>query len=117
MPAPTIAYVILIDEVMIVTGLVGALVTSSYKWGYFVFGCMALFFIVYVLAFEARKHANVMGQDIGRAYLYCGALTAFLWMLYPVAWGLCEGGNVISPDGEAGFYVSERCRSSSKDTC
>lgn len=32
MPWPTILYVILIDEVMIVTGLVGALVKSSYKW-------------------------------------------------------------------------------------
>jgi hypothetical protein len=34
----------------------------------------------------------------------CGSLTAFLWILYPVAWGLCEGGNVISPDSEAVFY-------------
>lgn len=25
-------------------------------------------------------------------------------MLYPIAWGLCEGGNVISPNDEAVFY-------------
>lgn len=25
-------------------------------------------------------------------------------MLYPIAWGLCEGGNVISPDSEAALY-------------
>lgn len=31
MPWPTILYTILLDEVMIVTGLVGALVQSSYK--------------------------------------------------------------------------------------
>lgn len=31
LPWPTILYTILIDEVMIVTGLVGALVQSSYK--------------------------------------------------------------------------------------
>jgi len=24
--------------------------------------------------------------------------------LYPIAWGLCEGGNVIAPDSEAVFY-------------
>jgi len=104
MPWPTIMYVILVDEVMIVTGLAGALVRTSYKWGYFVFGCAALGFIVYVLAFEARKHANVMGKDIGRTFLICGSLTAFLWTLYPIAWGVCEGGNVISPDSEAVFY-------------
>jgi hypothetical protein len=57
-----------------------------------------------MLAFEARKHANALGQDVGRVFLMCGSLTAFLWILYPVAWGLCEGGNVISPDSEAAFY-------------
>ncbi|KAK5114200.1 hypothetical protein LTR85_010265 [Meristemomyces frigidus] len=104
MPWPTVLFVILIDEVMIVTGLVGALVRSSYKWGYFTFGCVALLYITYVLVWEARRHANAMGQDVGRAFLYCGSLTAFLWMLYPIAWGVCEGGNVITPDSEAIFY-------------
>ncbi|QDS67723.1 hypothetical protein FKW77_005808 [Venturia effusa] len=104
MPWPTLIWVILVDWVMIVTGLVGALVVSSYKWGYFAFGCAALAYIVYVLAFEARKHANNLGSDIGRVFLTCGSLTAFLWILYPIAWGLCEGGNVISPDSEAAFY-------------
>jgi bacteriorhodopsin len=42
MPWPTLLWVILVDWVMIVTGLVGALVRSRYKWGYFAFGkfCM-----------------------------------------------------------------------------
>ena len=34
LPWPTILYTILIDEIMIITGLVGALVTSSYKVRY-----------------------------------------------------------------------------------
>lgn len=104
MPWPTILYVILVDEVMVVTGLVGALVSSSYKWGYFVFGCFALAYIVFTLVWDARKHANLMGKDVGRAFLYCGSLTSFLWILYPVAWGVCEGGNLIPPDSEAVFY-------------
>jgi len=104
LPWPTVLFVILIDEVMIVTGLVGALVRSSYKWGYFTFGCVALLYILYVLVWEARRHANTMGQDVGKAFLYCGCLTAFLWTLYPIAWGVCEGGNVITPDSEAVFY-------------
>lgn len=33
LPWPTILYTILIDEIMIITGLIGALVTSSYKVG------------------------------------------------------------------------------------
>lgn len=38
MPWPTVLWVILVDEIMIVTGLVGALVRSIYKWGFFTFG-------------------------------------------------------------------------------
>ncbi|KAI4754734.1 family A G protein-coupled receptor-like protein [Aureobasidium sp. EXF-3400] len=104
MPWPTLLFIILVDEVMIVTGLVGALVRSSYKWGYFVFGCVALFYIIWVLVWEGRRHANVLGKDVGRCFTLCGSLTTLLWILYPIAWGVCEGGNVISPDSEAVFY-------------
>ena len=35
LPWPTILYTLLIDEIMVITGLVGALVTSSYKVEYY----------------------------------------------------------------------------------
>ncbi|KAM6510755.1 hypothetical protein FSOLCH5_011200 [Fusarium solani] len=75
MPWSTVLWVILVDWVMIVTGLVGALVKSSYKWGYFAFGCAALAYIVYQLAWEARIHANRIGSDVGRVFLACGTIT------------------------------------------
>ena len=104
LPWPSVMYTILIDEVMIITGLSGALTYTTYKWGYWTFGMTALFWIAYVLVFEARKHAYALGSDIGRTFLICGAWTTFLWFLYPIAWGLSEGGNVIAPDSEAVFY-------------
>ncbi|KAF1948566.1 family A G protein-coupled receptor-like protein [Byssothecium circinans] len=104
MPWPTIFFVVLVDEIMIVSGLVGALVRSIYKWGYFAFGCFALMYIVYHLAWESRRNASRYGTDVGRVFLMTGSLTALLWILYPVAWGLCEGGNVLAPDSEAIFY-------------
>jgi len=52
----------------------------------------------------ARKHARALGSDVYRTYLICGVWTIFLWFLYPISWGLCEGGNVIAPDSEAAFY-------------
>jgi bacteriorhodopsin len=104
MPWPTILWTIIVDEIMIVTGLVGALVQSNYKWAYFAFGCLALVYIVYQLVWESRTHSRAYGRDVEKAFLYCGSLTAFLWILYPIAWGICEGGNVISPDSEAVFY-------------
>lgn len=109
MPWPTIIFTILMDEVMIVTGLIGALVKSQYKWGYYAFGCAAMFYVFWNLAWEGRLHAKRIADMTGepkiyRTYLMCGVITLGLWLLYPVAWGLCEGGNVISPDSEAIFY-------------
>ncbi|KAI9703342.1 MAG: ion channel activity [Candelina mexicana] len=104
LPWPTILFTIFVDEVMIITGLVGALVKSSYKWGYFVFGCAALFAVAWNVTWVARKHAAALGPDVSSVYLQCGVLTIFLWFLYPIAWGLSEGGNVIAPDSEAVFY-------------
>ncbi|KAL9603235.1 MAG: hypothetical protein Q9219_001254 [cf. Caloplaca sp. 3 TL-2023] len=98
MPWPTLLYTILLNEVMVITGLIGAL------WGYFVFGFVAFLWVAWTVTITARKHASSLGNDISRTYTICGVWTIFLWFLYPIAWGLCEGGNVISPDSEAVFY-------------
>ncbi|KAI4136494.1 MAG: hypothetical protein LQ341_005586 [Variospora aurantia] len=104
MPWPTILYTVLLNEIMIVTGLVGALVQSSYKWGYFAFGCAAFLWVAFTVTVTARKYATSLGGDISRTYTICGIWTIALWFLYPIAWGLSEGGNVIAPDSEAVFY-------------
>ncbi|KAH9892170.1 bacteriorhodopsin [Xylariomycetidae sp. FL2044] len=102
-PTPTILVTLLADEIMIVCGLVGALTYTRYKWGYFAFGCAAFFFIIYELGYDGVKHAKALGKP-KKPYLMCTSYLLFLWMLYPIAWGLSEGGNVIHPDSEAIFY-------------
>lgn len=104
MPVPTIMITILADEIMIVTGLVGALTRTSYKWGYWTFGMLAFLYVVYSLVFVGRNHARALGPESSRCFNMCGVLTIFVWFLYPIAWGLSEGGNVIHPDSEAIFY-------------
>ncbi|TPX09700.1 uncharacterized protein E0L32_009039 [Thyridium curvatum] len=104
MPTPTILVTLLADEVMIVCGLIGALTQTSYKWGYWTFGTVALFFVAYQIVIVGLRHANVLGGAPKRTFLMCGVWTLFLWFLYPIAWGLSEGGNVIHPDSEAVFY-------------
>ncbi|KAI1100823.1 FDD123 protein [Jackrogersella minutella] len=103
-PTPTILVTLLADEIMIITGLLGALTRTTYKWGFWTFGMAALFFIAYELLSDARRHAQRIGGDANKTFLMCGVLLLFIWFLYPIAWGLSEGGNVIHPDGEAVFY-------------
>jgi bacteriorhodopsin len=63
-----------------------------------------MLYIFYELGFIGRRHARRLGADVGRVYFTCGVLTLSIWLLYPICWGLSEGGNVISPDSEAVFY-------------
>lgn len=72
--------------------------------GFFTFGCAALIFIWYMLLVPARASATRLGTGFSRAYLISTSILSFLWLLYPIAWGLCEGGNVISVDSEMVFY-------------
>lgn len=104
LPWSTIVFTIVMDEIMVLTGLFGAITPSSYKWGYWTIGMVAYFFVAYVLIFEARVSAQRIGSDVHRLYIGIAIWTAVLWTLYPVAWGLSEGGNVTSSDGEAVFY-------------
>ena len=104
MPFSSIIAILVADEIMIVCGLVGALISTRYKWAYWAFGMVAFFFVVYGLIFEGRRHANVLGGSVKKTYMTCGVLTIFVWFLYPIAWGVSEGGNVIHPDSEAVFY-------------
>ncbi|RPD66065.1 family A G protein-coupled receptor-like protein [Lentinus tigrinus ALCF2SS1-7] len=90
--------------VYVVCGLVGALVVSRYKWGYFVFGCMALLYIWYVLLGHGPRSTFAAGGVVRSGYLRSAGYLSFLLMLYPICWGLSEGGNVISPTGEMIFY-------------
>ena len=50
------------------------------------------------------SHAIKIEKKVGQTYIICSVWTIALWSIYPIAWGLSEGGNVISPDSEAIFY-------------
>jgi len=104
LPLSDIVTLIFFDLVMIVTGLVGGLVKSSYKWGYYAFGCVALFYIWWVLAGPARVSAGALGKDFKKSFTLSAIILSFLWLLYPIAWGLADGGSVIYPDSEMIFY-------------
>lgn len=63
-----------------------------------------MFAVFHTLIFSARKAALAIGEDVHKAYVRSALTLSFLWFLYPIAWGLCDGGNVISTDSEMIFY-------------
>ncbi|KAI5961215.1 uncharacterized protein KGF55_004140 [Candida pseudojiufengensis] len=82
--------------------LIGGLIRSSYKWGYFTFAVVAQLFAIYLVCVDLHHSF----QSPTKSWLGNLIITFYIvvWILYPVCWGLSEGGNVIQPDSEAVFY-------------
>ncbi|EGW34822.1 uncharacterized protein SPAPADRAFT_53224 [Spathaspora passalidarum NRRL Y-27907] len=89
-------------EVFVLGLLIGALIESSYKWGYFTFAVFAQLFAMFLIGRDLFHSFGAASRSgLGNMFV----LFAFVvWILYPICWGLSEGGNVIQPDSEAAFY-------------
>ncbi|GJE86925.1 family A G protein-coupled receptor-like protein [Phanerochaete sordida] len=90
--------------VVVIMGLIGALVHSDYKWGYYTFGCAALFYVWYTLLWHAPRAAFAEATGLKRAYLTSAGWLSFMLITYPIAWACAEGGNVISVTSEMIWY-------------
>lgn len=89
----TIVFNIGLSWVWVASWLSGALVQSTYKWGFFVFGLIAYFLLAASLFVFGSVTAKRVG--VARHYTLLGGWLVFLWLLYPIAWGLDDGGNKI----------------------
>jgi bacteriorhodopsin len=63
-----------------------------------------MFYIVWALFGPARTSAGALGPAYKKEFTSSAALLSFLWFLYPIAWGLSDGGAAIHPDSEMIFY-------------
>lgn len=89
-------------EIFVLGYLIGGLIKSTYKWGYWVFGTSGLIFTMALITVSLVKSWNSFdNKKIGSILVI---LQLVVWLVYPVCWGLSEGGNRIQPDSEAVFY-------------
>lgn len=58
--------------------LVGGLVSSTYKWGYYVFALLIYFFILWQVLGVSRKHASKLDAGVHKAFSGLAAYTLFL---------------------------------------
>ncbi|KAI0063994.1 family A G protein-coupled receptor-like protein [Artomyces pyxidatus] len=96
---------IFMADAAVVSLLVGSLVASTYKWGYYVMGCASLFYVYGHLLFSTARqtYPSPTGRSRG-AFILSALLLAFVWSLFPLVWAFADGGNVISPTGEVVWY-------------
>jgi bacteriorhodopsin len=95
-------FTIAAQETIVLGLLIGSLIRSTYKWGYFTFAVVAfLLQAVQFLWFFRRSAIDVSFAAAGSLFT---SLSTLLLMLYLIAWALSYGGNVIQPDSEAVFF-------------
>jgi bacteriorhodopsin len=109
LPLSDVASTIFFGLVFVVAALIGALIASSYKWGMFAFSVASGLYVVFMLLGPGRQSAGVLGIDYKKTFLISAAYLSFLSMLYPICWGLSDGGNRISPTSEMVFYGEPIC--------
>jgi len=89
----TILYQIALSWTWVISYLVAAYTTTNYKWGFFAFGTVAWLLLAASTLTEGRTSATRVG--VSRDYTLLVGWVNLLWLLYPIAWGLSDGGNRI----------------------
>lgn len=98
----TIVYNIFLSWIWVISYLVSAYTVSNYKWGFYAFGTIAWL----MLAFNTLGHGGTSAKRVGLSrdhYLLSGWVN-LLWLLYPIAFGLSDGGNTIGVTPSAIFF-------------
>lgn len=79
--------------IWVVSYLVAAFTATNYKWGFFAFGTAAWLALELGLFTLGRTAATRVGM--GSHYTMLAGWASLLWLLYPIAFGLSDGGNKI----------------------
>jgi len=85
--------------------LVGALTSSTYKWGFYTFGVSAVIYIWIALLWYGPRTTAVAGGAYRRTYFFAASYISFMLIAYPICWGISEGSNMIKPTDEMIFYA------------
>ncbi|KAM0199941.1 hypothetical protein ACHAPA_004313 [Fusarium lateritium] len=98
----TILFNIFLAWIWIISYLCSAYTTTSYKWGFYAFGTFAWLMLAYQTLHPGRTSAARLG--LSRDYLMLAGWLNLLWFLYPIAFGLSDGGNKIGVTQSLVFF-------------
>jgi hypothetical protein len=76
----TTLFAVALLEIWVVTWLCGALVATSYRWGYFAFGCFTYLVLTYILLSWGRARSRGMGST--KPYIMLATLLVVVWVMY-----------------------------------
>jgi len=94
------------DLIMVLTGLFAAYGNhSGQKWGWYAWACIAFLVIVYQLAFNGRTAVANKDSKTKAFYGAIAGFTLIVWTIYPIVWGIADGGRLVNLDSEIIAYA------------
>lgn len=92
---------VVLDLVVMLAGLAGALTTGLASWAAFAFGCVAYLPLIYGLTARIGKAVRARPSPVRALFEKLRNLTLIIWTFYPVVWALGPTGiGVIGGDIE-----------------
>jgi bacteriorhodopsin len=89
----TILFCIGLAWLWVFSYFISAMTATKYKWGFFALGTVAWLALAVITMTAARDSARGLG--VGGHYTGLAGWVNLLWLMYPIAFGLSDGGNVI----------------------
>ncbi|KAM3075263.1 hypothetical protein ACMFMG_007292 [Clarireedia jacksonii] len=93
-----------ISLLVIVTGLISALIPSSYRWAYFGYGALPWAGITYLAIVTGYRNVSAKHINRRKRYIVCSLFCMATWLMYGVVWCISEGANIVSPNVEGVLY-------------
>lgn len=102
----TILYHVFLSWVWVLSYVSAAYTSTNYKWGFYAFGTVAwLLLAIGTLFHGGRGVRRIAGTGVeSRHHTFLAGWANLLWLLYPIAFGLSDGGNRIGVTGSFIFY-------------
>ncbi len=89
----TIVYHVFLAWTWVIGYLVAGFTVSNYKWGFFAFSTIAWMALAAGTLIDSGRHA--VRVKATRDYYILAVWGNLLWVQYPLAWGLTDGGNKL----------------------
>ncbi|KAH6952358.1 hypothetical protein BKA56DRAFT_638454 [Ilyonectria sp. MPI-CAGE-AT-0026] len=89
----TIFFNIFLAWIWIISYLCSAYTATRYKWGFYTFGTIAYLLLAFQTMWVSRSSADRV--EVGRDHTMLVGWVNFFWFLYPIAFAISDGGNVI----------------------
>ncbi|KAI1844136.1 hypothetical protein JX265_011030 [Neoarthrinium moseri] len=98
----TILYNTFLSWIWVISYLVSAFTLSTYKWGFYAFGTVAWLILAFNTLSSGASSAKRVGVSGHHSFL--AGWTNLLWLLWPIAFGVSDGGYTIGVTPTAIFF-------------